>query len=280
MKLAIAMCLVACSSVCPAQAPADLFNSAPPAVDAALRDRIGKFYQAHVDRRLRAADEVVAEDSKDMFFAIEKPRYLSWEIATIVYSDDFTKAKAVVACEIDWANPRMGKMRVKVPITSLWKIVDDQWYWYMEPVKSWETPFGAMKPGPDNPQPAASPGGFKGVRVEDVLAQVKIERSEVQLPGYEPSTAEVAISNRMPGNVTLRLDYGGFAGLEMTLDKTELKPGEQAKLRVRLNPVNRAPKPAVIARIHVEPTNQVIPLKVTFSVPPEIEKQLPKIPRQ
>src|SRR5687767_10820889 len=145
MKLAIAS-LLACAVLCPAQT---IFEKAPPDVDSALRERIGKFYQAHVDRRLRGADEVVAEDSKDQFFAIAKPAYLNWEIAAINYSDNFTKAKAVVACEIDWASPRLGKMRVKQPIVTLWKVVDGKWYWYMEPSKTWETAFGTMTPGPD-----------------------------------------------------------------------------------------------------------------------------------
>lgn len=277
MKQAI-LGLLVCAVVCPAQSPKDLFEKAPPDVDAALRERIGKFYQAHVDRRLRAADEVVAEDSKDIFFGIAKPHFLAWEIASITYSDNFTKAKAVVACDIDWANPRIGKMRVKQPLVSLWKVVDGQWYWYMEPVKSWDTAFGQMQPGPDRKDPIIAPGGFKGVKVEDVLSQVKLEPSEIQIPGYEESSAEAVITNRMPGNVTLRLEYPGFKGLEIKLDKTELASGESAKISIRLTPADKAPKATVEARIHVEPTNQVLPLKVTFAIPPELQKQLPALP--
>ena len=269
-----------CTVVCPAQSPKDLFEKAPPDVDAALRERIGKFYQAHVDRRLRAADDVVAEDSKDMFFAIAKPHFLGWEIASITYSDNFTKAKAVVACDIDWANPRIGKIRVKQPLASLWKVVDGQWYWYMEPVKSWETPFGDMKPGPDRKEPLIAPGAFKGVKVEDVLSQVKITPAELEMSGYEPSSAEAIITNQMPGKVTLRLDYAGFSGLNIELSKTELASGESAKISIRLTPADKAPKPTVMARIHVEPTNQVLPLKVRFTVPPEIQKNLPPLPRK
>ena len=40
-------------------------------MDEALRARIHKFYQAHVDAKYRIADQVVAEDSKDLFFAAQ-----------------------------------------------------------------------------------------------------------------------------------------------------------------------------------------------------------------
>jgi hypothetical protein len=279
MKLAMAG-LVACAFLCPAQSPQEIFEKAPPEVDAALRARIGKFYQAHVDRRLRAADEVVAEDSKELFFAIEKPAYIAWEIAAIKYSDNFTKAKAVVACEIDWANPRVGKVRVKQPIASLWKVVDGQWYWYMDPVNSWNSPFGAMTPGPDRESAAMRLDGFKGVRIEDVLAKVKIEPSELQLSGYEPSKGEAFVKNEMPGDISIKLEYAGFAGLDLALDKTELKPGEQARISVNLKPPNKAPKPMVLARIRIEPTGQILPLKIVFSVQPELQKQVPKLPQQ
>jgi hypothetical protein len=112
--------------------------------------------------------------------------------------------------------------------------------------------------------------------VEDVLSQVKLEPSYIQIPGYQKSSAEAILTNRMQGNITLRLDYPGFKGLEIKLDKTELASGESAKISIQLNPENKAPKPTVTAQIHVEPTNQVLPLKVSFSVPQELQKQLPQ----
>jgi hypothetical protein len=276
MKLAMAG-LAACAFLCSAQSAQEIFEKAPPDVDSALRARIGKFYQAHVDRKLRAADEVVAEDSKEAFFAIEKPNYRGWEIAAIKYSDDFTKAKVVVACEIDWANPRIGKVRVKQPVASLWKVENGQWFWYMEPVNSWNSPFGQMTPGPDPDRAAMRLDGFKGVKIEDVLAKVKIEPTGLQLIGYEPSKGEAVIRNEMPGEITLKLEYTGFPGLEVRLEKATLKSGETAKLLVSLDPVNKVPKPTTLVRIRVQPTEQILPLRVTFAVQPELQKQIPNL---
>lgn len=41
------------------------FDKAPIEVDTALRERIAKFYQAHVDKKPRLAEQYVAEDTKD-----------------------------------------------------------------------------------------------------------------------------------------------------------------------------------------------------------------------
>jgi hypothetical protein len=67
-----------------AQGQVDLFQKAPPEVDEALRARVTKFYQAHVDGKYRLADEVVAEDSKDAFFEARKPRYRKFELSRII----------------------------------------------------------------------------------------------------------------------------------------------------------------------------------------------------
>ncbi len=74
----------------------ELFRKAPPEVDAALRARISKFYQAHVDGKYRLAEPLVAEDTKDFFYQANKPHYLSFGITRIDYSDNFTKAKATI----------------------------------------------------------------------------------------------------------------------------------------------------------------------------------------
>src|SRR5687768_10225089 len=125
MTKPIVSMLLAWSVLCPGQT---IFDKAPPDIDNALRSRVGQFYQAHVDRRLRLADAVVAEDSKDAFFEMEKTAYLNWEIGAINYSDNFTKAKVIVGCEMIWASPRLGKIQIKRPLVSLWKMVDGQWF--------------------------------------------------------------------------------------------------------------------------------------------------------
>ncbi len=256
--------------------------AAPPEVDAALRARIQQFYQAHVDGKYRLADQVVAEDSKDWFFAAAKPRYLGFEIIRINYSDEFKKAEAVVSCQADWY-VRGTKMKVNLPSTSLWKVVDGQWFWYIVPVTEVKTPFGTMNYNggavKDGAPPAAVPGlpGDPQVLAQKILEQVQTDKQDLLLSSYEASSGEVKIFNKMQGPITLRAEIdGAFPGLTFKLDKTEVKAGDSATLQIRFKPKDRVAKPSLTARVYVEPTAQVLPVKLTFAIPPEIEKLIPK----
>ena len=124
----LALLFICCAG---AQNPTDLLSKAPPDVDEALRARVSKYYQAFVDAKPRRAEPLVAEDSQDFFYNMKKTQLLSFEIGKIEYSDSFTKAKAVVIAETYVMALGFGSKPVKVPITSLWKLVDGQWYWYI-----------------------------------------------------------------------------------------------------------------------------------------------------
>src|SRR5713101_6098636 len=87
------------AGVCFGQNPADLFSKAPPDVEDALRARITEFYQDHVEGKFRQAEQLVADDTKELFYTANKPKYLGFQIVRIEYSDNFTQAKATVACE-------------------------------------------------------------------------------------------------------------------------------------------------------------------------------------
>jgi hypothetical protein len=80
----------------------------------------------------------------------------------------------------------------------------------------------------------------------------------------------------MPGQVNLRLEYNGFPGFEAKLEREALQANESVKLLLRIEPRDKSPKPALTVNVRVEPLNQVIPIRVTFAVPPEVEKALPR----
>lgn len=142
------------------QQPADLFTKAPPAIDEALRDRISKFFQLQVDGKPRQAEQYVAEESKDYYYEMQKPKYLSFEIRSISYSDEFTKAKAMIAVEMIVNMPGFQNKPMKIPFMTWWKVADGQWFWYVDPDASRITPFGKMNPGAsksDAPQAGGPP---------------------------------------------------------------------------------------------------------------------------
>jgi len=237
-----------------AQTPADLFNKPPADVDQALRARITEFFQDHVDGKYRQAEALVAEDTKDYFYTSNKPKYLSFEIASITYSEGYTRAKAIVICEQYVPFIGFEGKPIKIPTPSRFKLVDGQWYWYVDMEELNQSPFGPFKPGPGK-----STGQINIPKPEDVLRiaseQVKADKQAVNLkPG---GSDQVTITNAAPGPMTISV-LGAVTGVSTTPDHVDLKAGEKAVLTFRAG--NDA-KPGVLS-LRVEQTNHVIPIQV------------------
>lgn len=264
---------VSCAAAIAQPKPTDVFDKAPPELDNALRERIGKFFQAHVDGKFRMAEEVIADDSKDFFYLMEKKRYRSFEIVRINYSENFTKATAVTGVEVEWRSPRIGVMIVKPPLTSLWRFENGNWYWYVVPRTDWDSPWGKMNPGPDAPDRLKKL--FTGVNIADVTSQVRLENSEIRLSGFQSSQGSTTIANSLPGEIKLRMDAPPRNGLEVVLDKTVVKSGEKATISIQYNPPTPEPKPVGEIVVHVEPTGQVMRIALIFDIQPELKKLLP-----
>src|ERR1035437_3723409 len=111
--------------------PNEPFKPKPPAdVDAALRARLQEFFDLHVKGQPRKAEELVAEDTKDFFYGRNKPKYISCEISRIDYSENFTKANAMMLCDQYIMVPGFSDHPMKVPTPSTWKLENGKWYWY------------------------------------------------------------------------------------------------------------------------------------------------------
>ena len=248
------------------QNPADLFRKAPPDVDEALRTRIAKFFQLQVDGKFRQAEEYVAEDSKDFYYEMRKSKYLSYEIRQIDYSDNYTKAKAIIVVEMNVAFPGLQGKPMPVPMNSLWKVVEGQWYWYIDREALLNTPFGKMRPPTDSPATAAAPlpDPSKGPDVTSLWKQVQADKRVVRLKKGEASSDQVTISSQMPGAVSLRLQSLDIPGLAIKLDRAELLKGDKAVLSFQYEPGDYAPHTPVVVNLRVQPINSVIPIQVVF----------------
>jgi hypothetical protein len=262
--------VVVCAAACLAQDPAALFEKAPPDIDEALRARVSKFYQLHVENKFRAADALVAEDSKDTFFAMDKPRCRSFALGNVNYSDNFTRARVMIACDTEMPMMMAGRVPVKMPVLSLWKVVDKEWFWYTEPPGDKEvmTPFGLHKPAPEGADSSQEDIRSKFVDPASVSKLIKTNKKEVRFMPAEASTESVVVTNGMPGGVTLTLQAFQAAGLEFNLDRTSLNRGESATLSVRYQPVKDRLPSATVVEIVVAPTGQVIPINIAFGPPP------------
>jgi hypothetical protein len=244
-----------------------LLDKAPPDIEEALRSRVSKFYQLHVENKYRAAESYVAEDSKDLFYGMDKPRCKSFALGSIKYSDNFTHAKVMIACDTEMMMIT-GRIPVKMPVLSLWKVDEGQWCWYAEPVGDREivTPFGIHKPTPEGTEGAA-PANIqsKFVELSTVSALVRLDKREVQFTPTAAAEARVVITNGMPGSVTLTLQTVQAPGLTYALDRTSLETGETAILLVRYTPVEGRRPSASAAKIMVAPTNQELSVNIGFS---------------
>ena len=268
---------------------ADLFTKAPPEIDEALRARIMIFYRAHISGKYSDAFQVVAEDSRDTFLGSGRDPYKSCEITKITYTGEFTKANVVTACkgEYRWHGERMP---ATMAIPSTWKVENGQWFWYAPVMTNVETPFGISSKGPDTsdagnaaPQKLAIPPDPIAA-ARDILQKVAIDRAEVQLKGYETSRDEIHLINSMPGPIHINITFPASKGVAVKPEKADVQAGEKLTIVFSYDLEEAASlcheclkfvKPTIMANLQVEPTGQTLPIKITFAIPPELQKQLP-----
>jgi hypothetical protein len=268
------ICLLLSAFGLPAQDT--LFDKAPPAIDSALRARVKEFYDAHVEKRTVEIFDMVAKDSRQIFFDMEKPVMRSYEVKHVKYSDNFTKAVVLLSIDTDLVMLGFGRQKVIMPLQSTWKIVDGQWMWYVEPYdpeKGVKTPFGVMHKGKTgesdaDPKQSVLAGMASAPTLEQIQSTVKQSAEKVELSSHQPSSAEVILTNTFAGKVQLGLEVEDLPGLNVRIDKLELEPGEQAKVTFDMKPQGTAKKPNREVRVRVSPTQQLIRIPVEFANPP------------
>jgi hypothetical protein len=253
--------LLAAAAAAIAQDTPELFKKAPPEVDEALRARVTQFFQCHVDGKFRQAEALVAEDTKDYFFVANKPKYLSFEISRIDYSDEFTRARGTVLAEQQVMMPGVGARIFKVPTPSRWKIEDGKWCWFVDPADLQKTPWGVSKVNPLDPknQRAASVPAMPGAaEMQSLLTGVKADKSTVVLKKVGDQ-AEVKITNGIPGAVKLSMSPS-YLGFDASIAKPNMAKGEETVLRIRRQENSRPGRLEIL----VEPINRLIVVEVVF----------------
>ena len=248
------------------------FNQAPPAIHKALIANVTQFFQNYVDGKFRQCIPLVAEESQDDFFNVQKDKYRSFEIIKVDYKDDFHTAVVTVTIGITHMFRGTG-MPLMAPIASNWKLEKGEWRWFVDKTFTNPTAFGgAMKPGEGDRT------GKLANRPENtmaVLSQVKVSKQDVMLSSFEASKDEVLISNDMPGVINFTLQTEELPGLKVALEKKELKAGEKTRLLLTYKPADKSPKPMRRALVVVEQTGVQIPISITFAVPKEALQGVP-----
>ena len=263
-----------------AQDASELFDKAPPAIDDALRARVNKFYELFIGGKFKEAYSLVADDSQDKFFELSKDEYKSCEIIKINYSEKFTKAAVVTSCKADWRWHGVSTLTT-FPLTSNWEVVDGQWYWHWEKPTMVPSPFSPTGYIPVPAESNTSNAGFVpkdiGAVAQGILSKVVVDRSAVQLKSAETSKEVIHLRNDMPGEISLKLETPNIAGLKVTAAKIDLKAHEETIIAfewrlddpaIQCLACAKAMSTPLKVLVHVEPTNQVLPISVFFEYMP------------
>jgi hypothetical protein len=263
LAMVLLACAVAAAAAQNAPAPAAQGGAPPPDVEAALRDRATRFFQAQVDGKYRQAEQYVAEDTKDYFYTMTKTPVTKFQIGKISYSDRFTKAKVTVEIEREISAPMIAKTNLSSEETSDWKIDGGLWSWTADQTVV-HTPFGDFeRPAPLQGGAKPAPIPFSLPKTGDENNTVAADRSEVTLGPHE--SAQVVLRNSLPGPVALTLDAPKIAGLEMKLDPPQVGANGRARVLFSYQPAAGSARQEVVVKIVVLPTNQEIPIHVTLA---------------
>jgi hypothetical protein len=249
--------LAALAATCFAQNAEELFNRPAPEVDKALRDRVTEFYGYHISQQYRKAEPLVAEDTKDYFFAAGKPHYLSCEIKQIKYLDDFKRANVTMMCSLYLMMPGFSDKPANMPFGSTWKMEDGKWFWYVDQDALRTTPFGKMTPGPPSAGGGPAPPALPDIpTTADFLYNlVQVDKKEVEVKRGE--SAQITISNTAPG--VMHLDVSSKpAGVEASIDNTSPAANQKSILTIKAGDLAASGK----LEIYVLPIKQLIPVQV------------------
>ena len=243
-------------------------EKARPEVDEALRAQVNKFYGAFVAGKFKDAYLLVADDSQDKFFELDKTQYHSCEIDVVQYSEHATKATVVTKCKGEWR--LQGRVfPVTFPVRSNWEIVDGKWYWHYVRPSMVQSPFsttGWVPVPPESKDGTAPilPKDFAAV-AQGILAKVAVDKTSVRFGLNQASQEVVHVRNDMPGEVSLLVQEPGVPGLKISLGQTKLQAHQQTDLVFAWSPGDAAKSlPNAIVQVRVSPTNQIFPIAVIF----------------
>jgi len=252
----------------------EMFEKAPPQVDEALRAQVTRYYDAHVSGKFRDILPLVAPDALDEFLTESRDTFKSCQIAKVTYADNFTKAKVLTACknEFPWHGQKISGT---YPSLSDWKLIDGKWYWYHVPVTSVQTPFGISSVTPEPDAKVQIIPKDPAVAAQEILSKVSIDKKEITLKSFEPASAQVQVTNNMPGGVEVTVDPLPYKGMHVKVDTPDLAQGGKATITISYDPADPAilcgactrkvALPPITAMVRIMPISMVFPVQITFT---------------
>jgi hypothetical protein len=232
----------------------------PPAdLEQTVRARVNQFYSMMKNHDYRKAEALIAEDTKDYYYAGSKPDIRKFEVLTIEFSDHFTHATAMTRCTEPVVVAGFPPTEITVNTPTLWKLEDGAWRLYEDPEKV-NNPSGLrtkIQKSVDGATALTLPSMPKDLPTDPAFAlgKLQIDRPQIDLA---PETVErITVSNTSAGPVSLEPGYP-LKGIEAKLDRTELPKGEKAVLTLT------AGKEPVAGTyyLRVSPTGEVLAIQI------------------
>lgn len=232
--------------------------------EAAVRQRVEKFYGLQVEGKFRQSEAFVCEDSKDAFYTARKRQWLSVEIVSAQYDASRNLYMMTTTLGMNQGTPA-GIVKVTYPNTTLWRFEDGNWCMHLPPPTpdGKATPFGAMKVQ----DPSSAEGKkleMKPVSAEMVQGGVKADKEQLVVAPTGTSSDELHITNHLSGMVELEIIPLYTPGLKLTLSTTELKARETATLKVEFTPVDNRALRTLSTSVMVHPLGIKLPVRIAF----------------
>lgn len=249
-----------------------------PEVDQALRARVSEFFQDHVDGKFSKAYALVAEDTKEYYFAAQKVQLKSYKIKSVKFSPDFETAEVDVTGQRIWVlRPDLPATIIPVEMKTHWKLEHGQWMFYTHAhptMLSSMDPKEATRERSDSP-PDAAPSAPSAQQIQDLAQSVlqqrpALDRTEVVLPVDKASTEKIIFHNSQNGEVKVYLGpFNPIAGLTATLDKESVPGNQNAVITIHFDPKDASATLAPFTlRVISEPLSRVYPVTIKFAPRP------------
>jgi hypothetical protein len=215
----------------------------------AVRARAEKFLQLEQEKNFRAAWALVAEDTQDYFFNTGRPEIQSFTVDGVELSDNDTRARVRFRIKRTIPIPGTGGQAFELGGVSTWKFENGDWFWYVDQTVV-ETPFGKI---PINKAAGGATPSMPGIPdLATLKNQVSIDKNTVILSEGSP-VQTVAISNHMPGPVTIEIEATKIDGLVVEVDNKQLASQKVATVSFHAKP---GTKPAGTVGVDVQPLGQ------------------------
>lgn len=228
-----------------------------PKSDAALRARADQFLNLIVGKKYRQAEALIADDTKDFYYAIPKPDLTSFRITDVQYAPDGRSARVTANTKRTILMPGAPIAPIEMPLVTTWKLERGAWMLYIDQTARTNMPMGQIRPGPATSSSTAMPDVPSPEQLARLsqTAGLTVEPTEITLDPANSGPTAITITNRLPAPISVEL-FNPIAGLAVELPAGNVAPDQKAQVRVAPTP-NTTERPTQLL-LRVQPMGQTL----------------------